>query len=95
METWLIFGARILFPFLTQEISIFFLYLGPDSIMPLASILAAVIGFFLLFWRIIINFMKKMFHRGGKASGVSKQDELLFDPDADQMSEPTIEDDRQ
>lgn len=35
-------------------------YLGPETLMPLASILAAVAGFFLMFWRVIFKFIKKM-----------------------------------
>ncbi len=34
-------------------------YLGPETLMPLASILAAVAGFFLMFWRLIAKFIKK------------------------------------
>jgi len=39
------------------------LYLGPDSIMPLASVLAAIIGLILIFWRWIAAFFKKLFRR--------------------------------
>ena len=42
------------------------LYLGPDSIMPLASILAAIIGFILIFWRWIAAFFKKLFRISSK-----------------------------
>lgn len=34
-------------------------YLGPETIMPLASILATILGFLLIFWRAIIRFIKK------------------------------------
>jgi hypothetical protein len=34
-------------------------YLGPETLMPLASLLAAVAGFFLMFWRVIVKFIKK------------------------------------
>ena len=34
-------------------------YLGPETLMPLASILAAIVGFFLMFWRTILKFVKK------------------------------------
>ncbi len=34
-------------------------YLGPETLMPLASILAAIAGFFLMFWRLIAKFIKK------------------------------------
>lgn len=42
-----------------QKSAVVLLYLGPDSILPLASILAAVAGFFLIFWRYIQKFIKK------------------------------------
>ena len=45
------------------------LYLGPETIMPLASILAAVLGFILIFWRWIVSSIKKIFKR-------SKGDEI-------------------
>ena len=35
------------------------LYLGPDSILPLASVLAAVIGVFLMFGRTIVAFVRQ------------------------------------
>jgi len=38
-------------------------YLGPETIMPLASILAAIAGFFLVFWRVIFKFFKKTIRR--------------------------------
>jgi hypothetical protein len=34
-------------------------YLGPETLMPLASVLAAIAGFFLMFWRLIVKFVKK------------------------------------
>jgi hypothetical protein len=64
-------------------LSIGLLYLGPESIMPLASILAAVVGFLLLFWRVIVNFVKKIFGKGQKAPS---EDAELVDPD--QPNEP-------
>ncbi len=38
-------------------------YLGPETLMPLASILAAIAGFFLLFWRIIVKFVKTLYRK--------------------------------
>ncbi|MDL1909431.1 hypothetical protein FBQ81_01875 [Chloroflexi bacterium CFX6] len=38
-------------------------YLGPETLMPLASILAAIAGFFLLFWRLIVKFFKTLYRR--------------------------------
>jgi hypothetical protein len=40
------------------------LYLGPDSLIPLASILAAVVGFILLFWHRGVGLVRKLFGRG-------------------------------
>jgi hypothetical protein len=37
------------------------LYLGPETVMPLASAIAAVLGFVLIFWRFIMSSVKKMF----------------------------------
>lgn len=34
------------------------LYIGPDALMPLASALAAVVGFLLMFWRRTIGFVR-------------------------------------
>lgn len=36
-------------------------YLGPDVIMPLASILAAILGVILIFWRFLFNSAKRMY----------------------------------
>jgi hypothetical protein len=36
-----------------------FLYLGPETIMPAASILAAVIGILLMVWRTLWSFIKR------------------------------------
>jgi hypothetical protein len=38
-------------------------YLGPETLMPLASILAAIAGFFLIFWRLIVKFIKAMYRK--------------------------------
>jgi len=38
-------------------------YLGPDTLLPLWSILAAIIGFLLVFWRLIAKFFKTMYRK--------------------------------
>jgi hypothetical protein len=38
-------------------------YLGPETLMPLASVLAAIAGFFLIFWRLIVKFFKTMYRK--------------------------------
>jgi len=39
------------------------LYLGPDTLLPIASLLAAIAGFFLIFWRLIVKFFKTVYRR--------------------------------
>jgi len=41
--------------------AILLLYLGPETIMPLASVLGVVVGFLLIFWRILLKPFKKIF----------------------------------
>lgn len=38
-------------------------YLGPETLMPLASILAAIAGFFLIFWRLIVRMVKTAYRK--------------------------------
>ncbi|MCC6569169.1 MAG: hypothetical protein IT315_08025 [Anaerolineales bacterium] len=45
-------------------------YLGPETLMPIASVLAAIAGFFLMFWRIIVKFVKKAYR---KARGIPEE----------------------
>ena len=35
------------------------MYLGPEVMMPVASIIAAVVGYLLMFWRSTVAFMKR------------------------------------
>lgn len=50
---------------LTQSVHFFLtnglLYLGPETVMPLASIIAAVVGFLLIFWRLLLRPIKKLY----------------------------------
>jgi hypothetical protein len=39
---------------------IMLLYLGPETVMPLASILGVVVGFLLIFWRLLLKPFKKI-----------------------------------
>jgi hypothetical protein len=54
-------------PFGWADGLITFLYLGPETIMPLASILATIVGGLLIFWRFIWRAIKRflmfIFHR--------------------------------
>lgn len=43
---------------------ILLLYLGPETIMPLASILGVVVGFLLIFWRLLLKPFKKIAQLG-------------------------------
>ena len=38
-------------------------YLGPETLMPLASLLAAIAGFFLIFWRLIVRLVKTAYRK--------------------------------
>jgi hypothetical protein len=35
-------------------------YIGPETMLPLASVLAAVMGFILMFWRYIFRLIRRM-----------------------------------
>jgi hypothetical protein len=58
-----------------------FLYLGPETILPLASAAAAVVGVVLIFWRHIVSSVKKLVRkiRGQPIGGPA---DALVDPDA-------------
>jgi hypothetical protein len=61
-----------------EKSTIVLLYLGPDSMLPLASILAAIVGFILIFWRHIFKIVKKFFRKI-----MRKPAELPADPPTD------------
>jgi hypothetical protein len=58
------FGAlvRFVFHLLTVE-TLILAYFGPDTMMPLASGLAAGIGIFLMFWQRAVRFVKSTIQR--------------------------------
>ena len=39
------------------------MYIGPDALMPLASALAAVAGFLLMFWKRVVGAFKYLFSK--------------------------------
>jgi hypothetical protein len=39
------------------------LYLGPDALMPIASVFAAIAGFILMFWRRLVSLVKHLLQR--------------------------------
>jgi hypothetical protein len=45
------------------------LYIGPDVLMPVASAIAAVVGFLLMFWRRTVEFFRRMGSRIGRLFG--------------------------
>jgi TRAP-type C4-dicarboxylate transport system permease small subunit len=43
--------------------SLVFLYLGPETVLPLASIVATIVGIVLIFWRSLFKLIRKPFKR--------------------------------
>lgn len=39
------------------------MYIGPDSLMPIASVFAAIAGFLLMFWRRVVGAVKFVFSK--------------------------------
>ena len=39
------------------------MYLGPDALMPIASVFAAIAGFVLMFWRRLVGLVRHVIHR--------------------------------
>jgi hypothetical protein len=60
---------------------LFFLYLGPETILPLTSAIAAVVGVLLIFWRNIVSAAKKLIRRIRREPGTESTGALI-DPDA-------------
>jgi hypothetical protein len=48
---------------------LFAIYVGPDQMMPVASVLAALAGFIMIFWNKVIGVFRRIFG-GGKAPEV-------------------------
>lgn len=64
-------------------------YLGPETIMPLASAIAAVLGFLLMFGRTIFTKGKKLFAKlTGKSDALTSQEAVIIDT-ADEMQDET------
>ena len=45
------------------------LYIGPDVLMPVASAIAAVVGFLLMFWKRTVAFVSRIFSGIGRLFG--------------------------
>lgn len=62
-------------------------YLGPETVMPLASAIAAVLGFLLMFGRTILAKGKKLLARlTGKTDTLGAQESAIIDT-ADEMQD--------
>ncbi len=57
------FGVSLIgmegFPYPDILTGLFFLYIGPETILPLTSFIAAIVGFFLMFWRWVVGSCKR------------------------------------
>ena len=54
--------------FLTEILSTVRPYLGPDNLLPLASIIAAALGLILLFWGRVKGLVRKVLGRSNRAN---------------------------
>jgi hypothetical protein len=78
MFTHSIMSLPVVFPGqLLRYLGVNLLYLGPETIMPLASILAAVLGFLLIFWRVILKSLKAGFKWVRRVVTGKKEEELV------------------
>ena len=78
------FAARIVVnPFGNIDTLFTFLYLGPETIMPLASIIATILGAILIFWRFIFGSIKRFWrfirHKGQESPIDENQDVSAVD----------------
>lgn len=79
-------GNQLFFS-LIQGLTSNLLYLGPETIMPLASIIAAIVGVILIFWRFILKSVKNFFRLiTGKGSEDTPPAETVTDA-ADEIGE--------
>lgn len=44
-----------------MNLQLFTLYVGPDQMMPVASILATVMGFIMIFWNKVLGIFRRLF----------------------------------
>lgn len=63
------------------------LYLGPDSLLPLVSAMAAILGFILMLWRFLRSQGRKAIRRVTGA----QQEDFFLDDEADVSQENDIE----
>jgi hypothetical protein len=63
------------------------LYLGPETMMPLVSFLAAALGIILIFWRYIFRFIKRIFGIKEKPSATEVEITPYVEPEDDEGQE--------
>lgn len=66
------------------------LYLGPETIMPLASIIAAIIGVILIFWRLLFSNIKKAFQFIVSKVGKKSSEALAATDAADEIEDEIL-----
>jgi hypothetical protein len=59
------------------------LYLGPETVMPLVSFLAAALGIILIFWRYILRFVKRILGIKEKPSATAEEITPYVEPEDD------------
>lgn len=47
----------------SEHFGLVLLYVGPDQILPLTSLLGAIIGILLIFWQYVVGLASKVWHR--------------------------------
>jgi hypothetical protein len=55
------------------------MYIGPETIMPLASVLAAIGGILMMFWRKVTGFTRAVGRRVGRLFGARSESSLPAD----------------
>jgi hypothetical protein len=60
------------------QLSLLAIYVGPDQMMPIASILATVMGFLMIFWNKLIGVLRRIFGRS-KPAGESTASTMAKD----------------
>ncbi len=57
-----------------HAMNLFFMYIGPETFMPLLSALAAVTGVLMMFWRNVVAVLRKLFRIGPKSQEIIETD---------------------
>ena len=59
--------------FLQQFAALVLIYSGPDQILPLLSILGAIIGFLLIWWQRFMRFVRRVWQAAFKRSAAPEK----------------------